>query len=57
MENTANLGLFAVYLPNYLRIRGKNLCVHGEDTQQNIKDKQHIKIGNILFLEVGNYHL
>ncbi len=36
-------------IPNYLRIRGKNLCVHGEDTQQNIKDKQHIKIGNTFF--------
>ncbi len=36
-------------IPNDLRIRGKNLCVHGEDTQQNIKDKQHIKIGNTFF--------
>jgi hypothetical protein len=34
MENTVNLGSLAVN-KNRIRIRGKNLCVHGEDAKRH----------------------
>ncbi len=55
MDNSANLGLFAVHTTQCrLRIRRKNLCVHGEDAKRHktvyisVNDNTNLKFFKIL---------